>query len=397
MNSQTNIDALAIYVHFPWCVAKCPYCDFNSFTLRGELQEQKYLDALLADLQQEIEWAQGRPVSSVFLGGGTPSLFSPESIAQLSLALHDDFKLLPDAEITLEANPGAVEHGSFAEFKEAGITRLSIGAQSFANHQLQTLGRIHNRDATVSAVQEAKDAGLDNFNLDMMYGLPGQSVDEAVADIEQALQLKPTHISHYHLTLEPNTVFHQSPPENLPDDDLSWEVLTTCQEKLSADGYERYEVSAYAQQESKCRHNLQYWRYGDYLGVGAGAHGKITLPDGEIRRYAKVAHPREYMREASGFGRFATLDRVSADEIVFEFILNRTRLKEGFSATDFKSRTGLNISRIKSLLDQACERGLLQQTATGHWITPDKGFRFLDDLQQMFLPEHCGKISLLNK
>jgi len=393
--STSTADAIAIYAHFPWCVAKCPYCDFNSHSLRGDLQEDAYVDALVQDMQQEVEWTANRSVHSVFLGGGTPSLFSPAAIERFIGVLQENFALASDAEVTLEANPGALERGSFAGFKAAGVTRLSIGAQSFSNQKLQALGRIHDSAAIGLAAHEAHDAGLHNFNIDLMYGLPEQSVAQALSDVEQALALGPAHVSHYHLTLEPNTVFHHSPPDNLPDDELSWEIFTACQDTLGAAGFKRYEVSAYARPGLECQHNLQYWRYGDYLGLGAGAHGKITLPGGEIRRYAKSAHPREYMRAAGSSARFASLEQVSTADAVFEFMLNATRLKEGFSDALFRARTGLNIHTINHLLDQASDQGLLLQPAPEHWAPSDKGFRFLDDLQQLFLPDDSGNVSLL--
>ena len=287
---------LALYIHIPWCARKCPYCDFNSHEARGPVPERAYVDALLADLEQDLPRVWGRRLESVFIGGGTPSLFSAEALERLLSGLRARLPLRPDTEITLEANPGTVERGRFAEFREAGINRLSIGVQSFDDEQLRRLGRIHDRRDAFAAAEAAHAAGLDNFNLDLMFGLPGQTVAQGLADIANAIALQPAHVSYYQLTIEPNTLFHQSPP-TLPDDEMIDAIQQRAQVELARQGYERYEVSAFARENRRCRHNLNYWEFGDYLGIGAGAHGKLTDPaSGQIHRLWKLKHPRDYLK-----------------------------------------------------------------------------------------------------
>jgi len=292
----TALPPLSLYIHFPWCVRKCPYCDFNSHAVRGDLPEDQYIDALLADLESDLPRVWGRPVRSVFLGGGTPSLFSPEAIERLLAGVRARVTLVPEAEVTLEANPGTVETERFRGYRAAGVNRLSIGIQSFQPEQLQKLGRIHGRDEALAAAQAARAAGFDNFNLDLMFGLPQQTLDEALADLRTALALNPTHLSLYQLTLEPNTLFHAQPPE-LPDEDVLAAMQEALQAELADAGFTQYEVSAYARAGRRCRHNLNYWQFGDYLGIGAGAHAKITDADG-ITRLWKVKQPRNFLETA---------------------------------------------------------------------------------------------------
>ena len=381
---------LALYVHFPWCVTKCPYCDFNSHPLQNELPEQSYLDALISDLRNDAKLAGGRRISTVFFGGGTPSLFSPGAMQTLLVAVDAEIGLANDAEITMEANPGAIEHGDFAGYRAAGITRLSLGVQSFCDTHLVALGRIHNAAAARSAFAQARAAGFDNINLDLMYALPGQTVAEAVADVDVALDLAPEHISQYHLTMEPGTRFGRKPPENLPDEDASWQMFEACQQRLSAAGYDRYEVSAYARDGRRCRHNLNYWQYGDYLGVGAGAHGKVTSADGAIRRYAKHAKPAKFQSVAGNpvsSQPLAMRAEINAENAVFEFMLNNLRLLDGFSLEGFSERTGVAQDLLMPGVTAAIDKGLLVADGANAWQPTELGLRFLDDLQGLFLPE----------
>lgn len=380
---------LSLYVHLPWCVRKCPYCDFNSHALRGELPQAEYAAALLRDLDQDLPRAAGRPVQTVFFGGGTPSLFQPETIAAILGGVRRHLVLIPDAEITLEANPGTVERGRFAEYRAAGITRLSIGVQSFNARHLQVLGRIHSVAEAVHAAEEAHAAGLENFNLDLMYGLPEQNAAQAEADVLRAFALHPAHISHYQLTLEPNTLFHAHPPE-LPDEDCVWEMQQRCQARLAGRGYAQYEISAYARAGRQCRHNLNYWRYGDYLGIGAGAHGKFgDAGAGRIVRLWKVKHPMAYLDSAGTPAGIGGVDEVHGDERIFEFMLNRLRLTEGFNAADFETATGLSFSQPLPILENIRTRGMMEVT-NGQWKPSRLGFAHLNDLQAEFLPSTAG-------
>jgi putative oxygen-independent coproporphyrinogen III oxidase len=381
--SELLTPPLALYVHFPWCVRKCPYCDFNSYTLHGELPETAYLARLIRDLEAQAGEVAGREVVSVFLGGGTPSLFSPEAIGRLLEAVRRRLALAADAEITLEANPGTIERGAFAGYRAAGVTRVSLGAQSFAEPQLRALGRIHSPAETQRAAGELHAAGLSNFNLDLMYALPGQDVAAAVRDVEAALALAPAHLSHYQLTLEPGTVFAAQPPA-LPDEDLAADMLTACGAQLAAAGLEHYEVSAYARPGAHCRHNLNYWRFGDYLGVGAGAHGKLTFPArGEIVRTTQPRDPRRYLAAADGELARRT---IPAQQLPFEFMLNALRLTAGFAAASFAARTGLGFEAVAAPLRAAAARGLLEPTPCGYRPSA-RGLRFLNDLLLDFLPE----------
>jgi putative oxygen-independent coproporphyrinogen III oxidase len=374
---------LSLYVHFPWCVRKCPYCDFNSYTLQGELAAEPYVARLARDLEAQAPQVAGRAVVSVFFGGGTPSLFSPEAIARVLSAARRHLSLAADVEVTLEANPGAVERGAFGEYRAAGVTRVSLGAQSFDSAALTALGRIHSSDETRRAVEELHAAALSNFNLDLMYALPGQVRAGALRDLREALALAPAHLSHYQLTLEPGTVFAARPPP-LPHEDEAAAMQEECAALLAATGFGHYEVSAWARPGRQCRHNLNYWSFGDYLGVGAGAHGKLTFPErGEIVRTVQPREPRRYLAAVPGE---LARQRVSADELPFEFMLNALRLTAGFSMEDFAGRTGLGSARIAAPLARALARGLLERTAEGYRPS-ELGLNFLNDLLTDFMPE----------
>jgi putative oxygen-independent coproporphyrinogen III oxidase len=374
---------LCLYMHFPWCVRKCPYCDFNSYTLHGDLEEHRYLEALEHDLQNQSADVAGRAIISIFLGGGTPSLFSPEAIARVLGAARRHLTVAPDVEVTIEANPGTIERGRFAEYRAAGVNRVSLGAQSFNAQRLATLGRIHSPDETRRAAEELHTAGLENFNLDLMYALPGQDLAEALYDVEAALALAPAHMSHYQLTLEPGTVFAAQPPE-LPGDDDAAEILSACGERLAAAGFAQYEVSGYAQPGRQCRHNLNYWTFGDYLGIGAGAHGKLTFPDsGSIVRTVQAREPRRYL--ATVPAAFSRKDVPAADR-PFEFMLNALRLVAGFEIETFAERTGLGWQQIAPKVENLVSRKLL--VVQGTRLLPTLvGLRFLNDLLLSFLAE----------
>jgi putative oxygen-independent coproporphyrinogen III oxidase len=377
---------LSLYVHFPWCVRKCPYCDFNSHALRTELPESEYIQALENDLAAQAAEVQGRPVISVFLGGGTPSLFSPEAIGRFLSFARRHLDLPPTAEVTMEANPGTIERGVFTGYREAGVNRVSLGAQSFDARRLATLGRIHSPDETRRAAEELHAAGLANFNLDLMYALPGQDLAGAVADIEQALSLSPAHLSHYQLTIEPGTVFAASPPA-LPTDDAGVEMLAACQEHMARRGFSQYEVSAYARTERRCRHNLNYWTFGDYLGIGAGAHGKLTFPDTQtIVRTTQLREPRRYLSAPPGANKRSV---VSDADLPFEFMLNALRLTHGFEIDTFAARTGLAWESLERSLRHLTSRGLIE--LQGRRCRPTTlGSRFLNDVLLTFMPENAG-------
>ena len=379
---------LSLYVHLPWCVRKCPYCDFNSHAvpLRG-IPEDAYVAALLDDLEFAARDLPGRPLQSVFFGGGTPSLFSADSVGRVLEQAVARLGAAACLEVTLEANPGTVERGRFTAYREAGVTRVSLGAQSFDDRQLAALGRIHARDETLAAVAELRDAGIDNFNLDLMYALPEQTVDGALADLEQAIALGPAHLSHYQLTLEPGTAFERRPPP-LPDDDAAWAMQVAAQARLVAAGYRQYEVSAYARDGRECRHNLNYWRFGDYLGIGAGAHGKLTDPArGRISRTARVRQPGRYLAAAAPEERIEESREVAPADLAFEFCLNALRLNDGFDVGLFEARTGLHWSAVSAAVATAEARGLLACGPDRHWAPTELGRRFLNDLQAMFLPD----------
>jgi oxygen-independent coproporphyrinogen-3 oxidase len=376
---------LSLYVHLPWCVRKCPYCDFNSHALPAAgLPEEIYLQALLDDLGHAAAAAGGRPLVSVFFGGGTPSLFAPASIAAVLERADRLLPLAPDAEITLEANPGTIEHGRFAGYAAAGVNRVSLGAQSFDDARLAALGRIHLAGDIERAVRELREAGLDNFNLDLMYALPGQDLAGALEDLSRAIALGPAHISHYQLTLEPQTPFARHPPPGLPDEDRAWDMQVACQETLAAAGFQQYEVSGYARGGRRCRHNLGYWQFGDYLGIGAGAHGKLTGPEG-IAREVRQRHPAMYLSAVTAAGRVAEQRAVAARELPFEFCLNALRLNDGFDAALFESRTGLSVDALEPAVQLAGERGLLAESS-GRWVPTPRGRQYLNDLQALFLP-----------
>jgi putative oxygen-independent coproporphyrinogen III oxidase len=381
---------LALYVHMPWCVRKCPYCDFNSHQLKSASPPAEYIDALIEDFDAELPGIAHRTIESVFFGGGTPSLFQPEDFARLIGAFRERIGFAGDAEITLEANPGTIERGRFAGYRAAGINRVSLGAQSFSSRALERLGRIHRVEDTQRAVAELHAAGLGNFNLDLMYALPEQTLEEAVADVREALALEPAHISHYQLALEPGTVFHARPPP-LPDEDAAFTIQSECQRLLAESGFEQYEVSAYARRGARCRHNLNYWLFGDYVGVGAGAHGKISLGVPErVLRTEKPKQPRDYLerlRAARAPRTQAAVGErrwVARADLPFEFMLNALRLNEGFASADFEARTGLGMSAAAPTLNAALGRGLVQATADG-WRPTELGSRFLNDLQASFL------------
>lgn len=380
---------LSLYVHIPWCVRKCPYCDFNSHELRGgdgrtlaaDL-ESRYVAALTADLDRALPVVWGRRILSVFFGGGTPSLLSARALDDILSMIRARLPLDPDAEITLEANPGTFEVNKFSQYRALGVNRLSIGIQSFDPAHLKALGRIHDRDEALRAVEIAH-ASFDNFNLDLMYALPAQTLDQALADIEQAIALAPAHVSAYHLTIEPNTYFHRFPPQ-VPDDELSATMQEAIEARLDAASYVHYETSAFARPGRECRHNLNYWRFGDYLGIGAGAHGKISLPD-RIVREMRWKNPRDYMERASGEGAVQDSHDVAAADLPFEFMMNALRLTAGVPLRMFEERTGLPRTLLMPTLDAVESRGLIARDHEKLWPTL-KGQRFLNELLQMFLP-----------
>ncbi|MEQ9845628.1 radical SAM family heme chaperone HemW [Pectobacterium brasiliense] len=376
-----KLPPLSLYIHIPWCVQKCPYCDFNSHALKGDVPHQEYVDHLLADLDADLPLASGRELHSIFIGGGTPSLLSAEAMQALLDGVRARIPLTPDAEITMEANPGTVEADRFSGYQRAGINRISIGVQSFDPQKLTRLGRIHGPDEAKRAAHLAAGLGLRSFNLDLMHGLPDQSLDEALDDLRQAIALNPPHLSWYQLTIEPNTLFSSRPP-TLPDDDALWDIYEQGHALLSAAGYQQYETSAYAKPGYQCQHNLNYWRFGDYLGIGCGAHGKLTFSDGRILRTVKIRHPRGYMQ-----GTY--LDKqhdVANDDRPFEFFMNRFRLLEAAPRADFTAYTGLEEHCIRPQLDQALAQGYLTETAT-HWQITEHGKLFLNSLLELFLAE----------
>jgi oxygen-independent coproporphyrinogen-3 oxidase len=382
---------LSLYVHMPWCVRKCPYCDFNSHQLKSAAPDGAYIDALIRDFDGELPRLGGRRIETVFFGGGTPSLFQPEDFARLLGALRQRTAFAGDVEVTLEANPGTIERGRFAGYKDAGVNRVSLGAQTFAQHALERLGRIHSADDTHRAVAELRAAKLDNFNLDLMYALPQQSPEEALEDVRIACRLEPAHISYYQLTLEPGTVFHARPPP-LPDEEAAWRIQTAGQQLLAEAGYRQYEVSAYARAGARCRHNMNYWLFGDYVGLGAGAHGKLSLAlPQRVLRTTKPKQPREYQEQmrlaAADTKRPAAIGEsafIEEADLPFEFMLNALRLNDGFTERDYRQRTGLGMDSVQAKLTQAQGRGLLESREDG-WRPTELGQRFLNDLQASFL------------
>ena len=399
MLNLTSLPPLSVYVHLPWCLKKCPYCDFNSHEWRvpasstgviplqkadGGLPEEAYLDALCADLESSLALVWGRPVHSIFIGGGTPSLFSAKGIARLISDLRARLPLVPDCEITLEANPGTFEKDRFHAFRQAGVTRLSVGVQSFNDKHLKALGRVHDAAQAMAAVQEAAQA-FDTFNIDLMYALPGQSMVDLRTDLATALSLKPPHLSIYHLTIEPNTLFAKHTPPGLPQDDMAYDMLDVITEQTAQQGLQRYEVSAFAQDGHRCWHNTNYWQFGDYLGLGAGAHSKLSFAH-RVCRMVRHREPGLYMQKAMAGAAVAQSNEVARSELPFEFMLNALRLKDGVPLNAFSERTGMPLSAIEKSMKSARDKGLLVD-GMSHIRPTDKGFDFLSDLQSLFLPD----------
>ena len=378
---MVNLPPLSLYIHIPWCVQKCPYCDFNSHALKGDVPHEEYVHHLLADLERDLPLTSGREVSTIFIGGGTPSLLSSAAMQQLLDGVRERLPLAAAAEITMEANPGTVEADRFSAYQAAGINRISIGVQSFDPLKLQRLGRIHGPQEATRAAHLAASLGLRSFNLDLMHGLPDQSLREALDDLRQAIALNPPHLSWYQLTIEPNTLFASRPPV-LPDDDALWDIFEQGHQLLTAAGYQQYETSAYAKPGYRCEHNLNYWRFGDYLGIGCGAHGKLTQPDGRIVRTVKTRHPRGFMT-----GEYLDKQYDVADEDKpFEFFMNRFRLLEPAPRQDFTRYTGLDEAVIRPQLDSALEKGYLTETPDS-WQVTEQGKLFLNTLLELFLAE----------
>jgi len=379
--SLAALPPLSLYVHLPWCLKKCPYCDFNSHEQTGGIPEARYLEALRADLEAALPFIWGRRVHSIFIGGGTPSLFSPAAIEQLIGDVRARLPLEPGCEITLEANPGTFERDRFRGYRAAGVTRLSVGVQSFDDDKLRALGRVHDSAQARAALDEARSV-FDTFNLDLMYALPGQTLAELDADLRQALAFEPPHLSIYHLTIEPNTFFAKHPPQ-VPDDDTASEMLDLIAERTAAQGLGRYEVSAFARTGHRCQHNLNYWEFGDYLGIGAGAHSKLSFPHRVVRQI-RYRDPAKYMQQALAGAAIAQDDEVARDQLPFEFMLNALRLREGFELARFSERTGLPLSAIQRPLQEAEDKGLIERD--WQWVRPTaRGFDFLSDLQSLFL------------
>lgn len=377
-----QLPPLALYIHIPWCIQKCPYCDFNSHAVKQGIPEQEYISHLLADLAEDLPLVSGRELHSIFIGGGTPSVFSAEGIRAILQGVRQQLPFTDDIEITMEANPGTVEAERFAGYVQAGVTRFSIGVQSFQTTQLKALGRIHDCDEAIRAAQLAAKLPLKSFNLDLMHGLPQQDINGALADLQQAIDLSPPHLSWYQLTIEPNTAFASKPPV-LPEDDMLWDIQEQGQALLAQHGYMQYEISAYSKTGHQCKHNLNYWRYGDYLGIGCGAHGKITLPSrNAILRTVKIKHPKGYMDLTRRYT--DSRDQVEAEDRPFEFFMNRFRLLEPCPISDFTAYTGLPLSTIEPAIADAVSKGLLSQTDK-HWQVTAKGARYLNDLLTLFM------------
>ncbi len=387
----TTLPPLSLYIHFPWCVKKCPYCDFNSHEQKSDFDENQYIDCLLKDAEQALPAIWGRPIHSVFMGGGTPSLFSPEAMDRLLSQLRSLLAIRPEIEITMEANPGTFDFGNnkekFHEFRAAGINRLSIGVQSFNNEHLLSLGRIHDYSQAITAIETAQQADFNSINLDLMYGLPNQSIKQALADIQTAVDLQPSHLSHYQLTIEPNTYFYSKPP-TLPDDDSSWEMQNQCQAILAKHDYLHYEISAYSQSNYQCKHNLNYWKFGDYLGIGAGAHSKISNAQYQhINREWRVKNPRDYIDKVMSGTHIGGTQVLTRSDIGLEFMMNALRLSDGFDIDVFNRHTGCQINLVDKALNEA---------EKNNWITRDInriepteiGKRFLNDLMGLFVSDH---------
>ncbi|EGQ7953143.1 radical SAM family heme chaperone HemW [Vibrio vulnificus] len=383
--------ALSLYIHIPWCVQKCPYCDFNSHALKEQIPEQMYINALLEDLDRDIEKYQlqraPRPLHSIFIGGGTPSLISSEGIRDLLQGIEKRIPFTPSIEITMEANPGTIEAERFAGYRKAGVTRISIGVQSFEQQKLERLGRIHGQDEAVNAARLAHQIGLNSFNLDLMHGLPDQSIEQALADLDKAIELNPPHLSWYQLTIEPNTMFYYKPPV-LPDDDQLWDIFEQGHQKLTQAGYVQYEISGYSKPGYQCQHNLNYWRFGDYLGIGCGSHGKLSFADGRIIRTTKIKHPKGYLAAHQNMVKPYLDSEQWVEEIdrPFEFFMNRFRLMEACPKQDFIDTTGLPLSFIETTIQWAVEMGYLNDNETS-WQITEKGKLFLNDLLEAFMAE----------
>ena len=375
---------LSLYIHIPWCIKKCPYCDFNSHQITDELPEKIYVQALLKDLEAELPAIWGRRLESIFIGGGTPSVFSAEAIDTLLSGLRALLPLRPSMEITLEANPGTFEQERFKAYREAGINRLSIGVQSFNAEHLTALGRIHDNKEAIQASSIAKQAGFDNFNLDLMFGLPKQSTAQALSDLQQAIDCQPSHISWYQLTLEPNTLFHHAPPALLPTNDDLWDMQQQGQRLLEQAGFLQYEVSAYAKNNQRSQHNTNYWEFGDYVGIGAGAHGKISSPDGSIQRYSKYRQPKQYMDLAINGNARSSEEQLEKSDLPFEFMLNALRLKQGVEINLFEERTYLPFEQIEKKLQKAIQKGLIEENNQIIKTSP-KGWDFLNDTIEYFI------------
>lgn len=371
-----QLPPLSLYIHIPWCVKKCPYCDFNSHQKKQDLPEAQYIEALIEDLSADKAKAQGREISTIFIGGGTPSLFSASSFAYLLERIHSIIPISPSAEITMEANPGTLEYDSFAAYRNAGITRLSIGVQSFSSTHLDKLGRIHDHQEAIVAIQRAQAAGFSGLNVDLMHGLPDQSFEQAMHDLDQAIALEPNHISWYQLTIEPNTLFYSQPPV-LPEDEQLWHIFTEGRKKLAESGYQQYEISGYSKQQTPCQHNLNYWRFGDYLGIGCGAHGKITVPSEQlILRTTKIKHPKGYL---ASLQRTTEQRQIAQDDLALEYFMNRARLYEPIPKAEFEARTGIHREHIHQKLLPAINKKLLQEDST-HWYLTEQGSLFINEL-----------------
>ncbi len=371
---------LSLYVHVPWCIRKCPYCDFNSHAASAELPETEYVESLLLDLDHEMPWVADRPVQTVFIGGGTPSLFSPAAYQRLFEGIARRLTLVNGAEITLEANPGTAEAGYFPGYREAGINRLSMGIQSFHPEHLQTLGRVHDREQALNAIRRARQAGFENMNLDLMHGLPGQTLEQAMDDLKTALSFEPSHLSWYQLTIEPNTEFYKRPPV-LPEDDTLWDIQDAGQALLAQHGYEHYEISAFCQPQRAARHNVNYWQFGDYIGIGAGAHGKLTHSDGRIERRWKTRLPKDYLNPDKRF--LAGQEAITQDQVGLECLMNALRLRQGIPVDLFEQRTGVTLDSVSCALDKAKQLGLLE--VTNSIQATERGQLHLNELLGLFL------------
>lgn len=377
-----SLPPLSLYIHIPWCVEKCPYCDFNSHKLRGAIPERAYLQALLDDLSGDLVYAQGRKLETIFIGGGTPSLISAQGIAWLLSEIEKKIPFKKGIEITLEANPGAIENDKINAFKAAGVSRFSFGVQSFQQSKLTKLGRIHGPEHAKSAAKQATSVGIKTFNLDLMHGLPEQTLNDALSDLQTAIDLKPTHLSWYQLTIEPNTQYFSHPPK-LPEDDLLWEIQEAGQKLLAENGYQQYEISGYSKTGFECQHNLNYWRFGDYIGIGCGAHGKLTLPlENKIIRSSKIKHPKGYLDTSRSF--LHESHSVDSDELAFEYMLNRLRLFEVIPFAEFEAYTGLSIDSIKDPIEIAISKKLLIKNDTS-WEVAALGHRYLNELLSLFV------------